>query len=36
MERMGSLMRYMVFTSWDHLLTFMMQGLELESRFDTG
>jgi len=31
-----ALMRYMVFTSWDHLLTFMMQGLELESRFDTG
>jgi hypothetical protein len=31
-----ALMRYMVFTRWDHLLTFMMQGLELESRFDTG
>jgi hypothetical protein len=31
-----ALMQYMVFTSWDHLLTFMMQGLELESRFDTG
>src|SRR5262249_53292940 len=29
-------MRYMVFDSWDHLLTFMMQGLELESRFDNG
>jgi hypothetical protein len=28
--------RSMVCTSWDHLLTCMMQGLELESRFDTG
>ncbi len=29
-------MRYMVFTSWEHLLTCMMQGLELASRCDTG
>ena len=30
-----ALMRYMVFDSWDHLITFMIRGLELESRFDT-
>jgi len=29
-------MRYMVFASWDHLINFMIQGLELESQFDTG
>jgi len=29
-------MRYMVFDSWDHLMDFMMRGLELESQFDTG
>ena len=28
-------MRYMVFDRWDHLITFMMRGLALESRFDT-
>ena len=31
-----ALMRYMVFASWDHLINFMLQGLELESQFDTG
>lgn len=31
-----ALMRYMVFASWDHLINFMIQGLELESQFDTG
>ena len=30
-----ALMRYMVFDSWDHLLNFMIRGLELESQFDT-
>jgi hypothetical protein len=29
-------MRYMVFASWDHLINFLIQGLELESQFDTG
>ena len=29
-------MRYMVFASWDHLINFMIRGLELESQFDTG
>ena len=28
-------MRYMVFDSWDHLMDFMIRGLELESQFDT-
>ena len=28
-------MRYMVFDHWDHLMDFMIRGLELESRFDT-
>ena len=28
-------MRYMVFDSWDHLINFMIRGLELESQFDT-
>jgi len=28
-------MRYMVFDSWDHLIHFMIRGLELESQFDT-
>jgi hypothetical protein len=27
-----ALMRYMVFDSWDHLINFMIRGLELESR----
>jgi hypothetical protein len=30
-----ALMRYMVFDSWEHLLHFMIQGLELESQVDT-
>jgi hypothetical protein len=29
-------MRYMAFDHWDHLMEFMIQGLELESQFDTG
>jgi hypothetical protein len=28
-------MRYMVFDNWDHLMDFMIRGLELESRVDT-
>lgn len=31
-----ALMRYMVFDSWEHLLEFMIRGLELEFQFDTG
>jgi hypothetical protein len=31
-----ALMRYMVFTSWDHLINFMLQGLELKAQLDTG
>ena len=30
-----ALMRYMVFDSWDHLMDFMIRGLELESHFDS-
>jgi hypothetical protein len=30
-----ALMRYMVFDSWDHLMNFMLRGLELESHADT-
>ena len=30
-----ALMRYMVFDNWDHLMDFMIRGLELESQFDT-
>jgi hypothetical protein len=30
-----ALMRYMIFDSWDHLMDFMIRGLELESQFDT-
>ena len=30
-----ALMRYMVFDSWEHLLAFMIRGLELESQVDT-
>jgi hypothetical protein len=29
-------MRYMAFDHWDHVMAFMIQGLELESQFDTG
>jgi hypothetical protein len=31
-----ALMRYMTFDHWDHLMGFMIRGLELESQFDTG
>jgi hypothetical protein len=31
-----ALMRYMAFDHWDHLMEFMIRGLELESQFDTG
>jgi hypothetical protein len=30
-----ALMRYMVFDSWEHLMHFMIRGLELESQVDT-
>ena len=30
-----ALMRYMVFDNWDHLMEFMIRGLELESQVDT-
>jgi hypothetical protein len=30
-----ALMRYMVFDHWEHLMDFMIRGLELESHFDT-
>jgi hypothetical protein len=30
------LTRYMVFERWPHLMDFMLRGLELESKFDTG
>jgi hypothetical protein len=30
-----ALMRYMVFDSWDHLMDFMIRGLDLASQFDT-
>jgi hypothetical protein len=30
-----ALMRYMVFDSWEHLMHFMIRGLELESQLDT-
>jgi hypothetical protein len=29
-------MRYMVFANWDHLMDFMIQGLELTPKPDTG
>jgi hypothetical protein len=31
-EDMRALTRYMVFASWYHLMDFMIQGLQLESR----
>jgi hypothetical protein len=31
-----ALTRYMVFESWHHLMDFMIRGLKLESKFDTG
>jgi hypothetical protein len=30
-----ALMRYMVFDNWEHLMDFMIRGLELESQFDS-
>src|SRR3954447_5467480 len=30
-----ALMRYMIFDNWDHLMEFMIRGLELESQVDT-
>jgi hypothetical protein len=30
-----ALMRYMVFDSWEHLMAFMLRGLELESQVNT-
>jgi hypothetical protein len=30
-----TLMRYMVFDSWEHLIHFMIRGLEIESQVDT-
>jgi len=30
-----ALTRYLVFDSWDHLMDFMIRGLDLESQFDT-
>jgi hypothetical protein len=31
-----ALLRYMAFDHWEHLMEFMIRGLELESQFDTG
>ena len=31
-----ALTRYLVFDSWDHLIDFMLRGLELQSSLDTG
>ena len=33
-EDIRALMRYMVFDSWQHLIEFMIRGLELESRLE--
>jgi hypothetical protein len=30
------LTRYMVFDSWHHLMDFMIRGLKLEAKLDTG
>ena len=35
-DDMRALTRYMVFDSWHHLMDFMIRGLKLEARFDTG
>jgi len=32
----GQLTRYMVFESWDHLMNFMIRGLDLQPQIDTG
>ncbi len=29
-----ALMRYMIFNNWDHLMDFMIRGLELECEFE--
>jgi hypothetical protein len=34
-EDIRALTRYMVFDSWDHLMNFMIQGLELQPQVDT-
>ena len=34
-DDLRALTRYMVFDSWQHLMDFMIRGLELESQFDT-
>ncbi len=34
-DDLRALTRYMVFDSWDHLIDFMLRGLELQSSFDT-
>jgi len=31
-----AVMRYMIFDNWDHLMEFMIQGLELKPQPDTG
>jgi len=33
-EAIRALMRYLVFDSWQHLIEFMIRGLELESRLE--
>jgi hypothetical protein len=33
-EDIRALMRYMVFDNWQHLMAFMIRGLELESRLE--
>ena len=35
-DDMRALTRYMVFESWPHVMDFMIRGLELESKLDTG
>ena len=34
-QDLQALMRYMVFDSWQHLMAFMLRGLELESQANT-
>ena len=35
-EDIRALTRYMVFESWDHLMDFMIRGLDLQPQSDTG
>ena len=35
-EDIRALTRYMVFDSWDHLMDFMIRGLDLQQQVDTG